>query len=128
MEKAGLFCCLNGLKNLPKVRFQSPFNPIGQSNKGFLTGQLWRILKFVLHGAGPRTTFFFCFVFLRRPHNLKAWNRLGLNKRFSIVGDAGLHVRTLRVDELNLKNNLESVDLSWLYTNCNLLTHETRNS
>ena len=79
-------------------------------------------------GGTQNNVLFFVLFFLRRPHNLNAWNRLGLNKRFSIVGDAGLHVRTLRGDELNLKNNLESVDLSWLYTNCNLLTHETRNS
>ena len=40
-----LFWALNGLNELPEVRFKFPFNLIGKLIMAFLTGQSWRVVK-----------------------------------------------------------------------------------
>ena len=40
-----LFWVLNGLNEVPEVRFEFPFIVIGKSTMAFLTGQSWRVLK-----------------------------------------------------------------------------------
>ena len=46
-----LFWVLNGLDEVPKVRFEFPFIVFGKSTMAFLTGQSWRILKFWYTGG-----------------------------------------------------------------------------
>ena len=59
-----LFWTPNGLNELPEVRFEFPFNLIGdhdKQNKAFLTGQSWRVLKSGYTAGSPEQGFWHCF-------------------------------------------------------------------
>ena len=51
----------NGLKELPGVRFEFPFNLTGKLTMAFLTGQSWPALKSWYSGGGPEQEFRHCF-------------------------------------------------------------------
>ena len=51
----------NGLKELPEVRFEFPFNLTGKLTMAFLTGQSWPALKSWYSGGGPKQEFRRCF-------------------------------------------------------------------
>ena len=52
-------CC--GLKELPKMSFEFPFNLIGKSTMAFLTDQSWHVLKSCYTGGGIEQGFRHCF-------------------------------------------------------------------
>ena len=59
-----MFWTPNGLNELPEVRFEFPFNLIGdhdKQNKAFLTGQSWRVLKSGYTAGSPEQGFRRCF-------------------------------------------------------------------
>ena len=51
--RLSLFWTPNGLNQSWELRFEFPFNLIGNSTTAFLTGQSWRVLKSWYTGWGP---------------------------------------------------------------------------
>ena len=56
-----LFWALNGLNELPEVRFEFLFNLIGKSTMALISGQSWRVLKSWYTSWGPEQGFRRCF-------------------------------------------------------------------
>ena len=52
-----LFWALNGLNELPEMRFKFLFSLIGKLTMAFLTGQSWRVLKSGYTGGVPEQEF-----------------------------------------------------------------------
>ena len=52
-----LFWALNGLNELPEMRFKFVFSLIGKLTMSFLKGQSWRVLKSGYTGGAPEQEF-----------------------------------------------------------------------
>ena len=100
-----------GSKNYLKCVSKRLSTWLANRTAALFTGQSWRVLKSCYSRWYPEQLGFRCWISLHRPHNLNAWNRLGLKKRCSFVSDAGLNGLNLRGGEQNLKNNLKSIIL-----------------
>ena len=84
-----LFWTPNGLNELPEVRFEFPFNLIGdhyKQNKGlFLTGQSWRVLKSGYTAGSPEQGFRRCFADGVNQSLISSARRLALSSISSLM-------------------------------------------